>query len=181
MFWTFFLSLPLTFSTTDQTPITLVDPEASVLISTTSFSAPEPPARVRLPEVVAEKGQWRGVQCAVTEPRFAVFRHADKWQAFWEKGLAPFSARLKKTPAIDFTHDMVAGVFLGEKPYPHYEVEIRSIRTEERPGEGQVLVVRFRTIEKMIGVFNPPFVIQPFHLKKVPVFEGPVVFLKVKR
>jgi hypothetical protein len=126
-------------------------------------------------------GEWRGVQCGVTEPRFAVFQHADKWQAFWEKAMAPYSKRLAKTPPVDFQKDMVIGVFMGEMPDPYYEIEIRSIRQEKRPDESQALVVRYREIKKMMGVFVPPFAVKPFHMKKVPAYPGQVIFVKVKR
>lgn len=95
--------------------------------------------------------------------------------------MAPFSTRLANVPKVDFDKDMVVGVFMGEKPYPHYEIEIRSIREEKRPEIGNVLVVRYREIKRMVGVFVPPFDVQPFHMKKVPAYTGQVVFLKVRR
>lgn len=177
----FILLQALLAPTTTQDPLTWVDPEPSHMVLPKLVLPPEPPLSVRLPEVVVKKDEWRGVQCGVTQPRFAVFRHADKWKAFWEKGLAPYSPRLAEVPPVDFDRQMVVGVFIGEKPTPHYEVEIRSIKIEEPPGGEKVLVVRYREIAKMMGVFVPPFAIQPFHLKRVPVFEGPVVFSKVKR
>jgi hypothetical protein len=171
----------LTASTTAQDILTLVDPEFANAPLPKLVLPPEPPARVRLPELVVKSDEWRGSQCGVTEPRWAVFRHSDKWAAFWEKALSPISPRLSKVPAVNFDKDMVVGVFMGEMPYPHYQIEIRSIREENRPDQGKVLVVRYRDITKMMGVFIPPFTVQPFHLKKVPSFDGRVVFLKVKR
>ena len=56
----------------------------------------------------------------------------------------------------------------------------RSAR-KTRPDSGKVLVVRYREITRMMGVFVPPFAVQPFHLKKIPAYDGQVVFLKVKR
>jgi hypothetical protein len=76
---------------------------------------------------------------------------------------------------------MVVGVFMGERTTPNYEIEIRSIREESRPDAGKALVVRYRDIVKMQGIFVPPFAVQPFHMKKVPFYPGPVVFLKVRR
>jgi len=166
---------------TAQTEVKLVDPELTTAISTAPVTLVEPPPEVSLPPVIAEPGQWRGVQCGVLEPRFAIFHHDDKWKSFWDRGLAPYSSRLKKIPPVDFSKDMVVGVFLGQKDFPYYEVQIRSVTTENRPGVGPAVVVRFREIDKMMGVFTPPFPIQPFHLKKVPSFNGPVIFEKVKR
>jgi hypothetical protein len=142
---------------------------------------PEPPAGIRLPELIVKSDEWRGVQCAVQEPRHAVFQHADRWTAFWEKAMAPYSNQLAKVPPIDFDKDMVVGVFMGEKDKPSYEIEIRSIKQEDQPGSGKVLVVRYREIHKMQAVFVPPFSIQPFHLKRVPRFDGQVLFTQVRR
>jgi len=175
---------PLTLlgATTSQADLALIDPELSQAnIPKLVLPPREPPASVRLQELVVKSDEWRGSQCGVIEPRFAVFRHADKWEAFWGKAMAPISIRLAKVPPVDFGKDMVIGVFMGEMPYPHYEIEIRSIRPEERPESGRVLVVRYREITRMMGVFVPPFAVQPFHMKKIPVFQGDVVFVKVKR
>jgi hypothetical protein len=168
-------------STTSQEDLTLVDPElAQTALPKLVLPPPEPPAQVRLPELIVKADEWQGVQCGVVDPRFAVFRHADKWMSFWQKAMAPISERLAKVPPVDFDKNMVVGVFMGDMPYPEYEIQIRSIRIEDRPSTGKTLVVRYREITKMIGVFVPPFHIQPFHLKRVPAFAGPVVFLKVK-
>jgi hypothetical protein len=168
-------------TTTSQEDLTLVDPEFSQTPLPKLVLPPEPPANVLLPEVVVKSDEWKGSQCAVQEPRFAVFRHADKWTSFWTKALAPVSSRLAKVPPINFDKDMVVGVFMGEKPSPHYEIEIRSIRMESRPDAGQVLVVRYREVKRMMGVFVPPFAVQPFHLKRVTAYPGQVVFFKVRR
>jgi hypothetical protein len=170
----------LTRSTTGQESLTLVDPEMNVL----KMVAPapvEPPFQVHLPKAISTDRQWRGVQCGVTEPRQAVFKHADKWQSFWNKGLAPYSVKFEKMPPIDFEKDMVVGVFLGERDYPYFEIEIRSIKMEDRSGQGNVLVVRYREIDHMSGVFTPSFSIQPFDMKKVPLFNGPIEFVQVQR
>jgi len=160
-------------------PATFV--ESDVVVSTAAPKRVEPPLQVHLPEAISTDREWRGVQCGVTEPRQAVFRHSDKWAIFWKNGLVPYSAKFEKIPVIDFDKNMVVGVFLGEKDYPYFEIEIRSVKTEDRPGQGKVLVVRYREIEHMSGVFTPAFSIQPFDMKKVPAFNGRVEFLQVKR
>jgi len=166
----------------DDADLSLVDPELSnTPLPKLVLPPPEPPAGLRLPDVIVKAGEWKGVQCAVREPRFAVFRHADKWSSFWENAMTPFSSRLAKVPPVNFDKDMVVGVFMGQMSTPHYEIEIRSIREESRPDTGKVLVVRYRDIKKMMGVFVPAFAVQPFHLKKVPAYSGEVVFLKVRR
>ena len=192
--WVFFLSTAAAFaadggpasgalslSTTSQS-VTLVDPELENGLAPRPLEPLIPPARVQLPEPVFESNQWRGVQCGVTQPRFAVFRHADKWTHFWKNGMAPYSPRFSKVPVVDFTRDMVVGVFMGEEPDPHYEIKIRSVKPEGRSaGAGGVVVVRYREIHTMSGVFSPPFAVQPFHLLRVSAAPGPVRFVKVDR
>src|ERR1700687_3228392 len=145
--WIFYLLLAFSSVWAEQSEdITLVDPELSNTPLLKLVLPPEPPEGLRLPELVMKAGEWKGVQCAVQEPRYAVFRHADKWSTFWEKALAPFSNRLEKVPLVDFDKDTVIGVFMGERSRPNYEIEIRSIRTENRPEDGEILVVREREI-----------------------------------
>ena len=165
----------------DKDDLSLIDPELSSASLPKLVLPPEPPPGLRLPEVVVKADEWRGVQCAVREPRFAVFQHADKWTSFWEKALAPYSNRLAKVPPVDFAKDMVVGVFMGERTTPYYEIEIRSIRPEDQKEAGKVLVVHYREISKMQGVFSPPFAVQPFDLKRIPRFDGRVIFTLVRR
>ena len=128
-------------TTTSQADLKLLDPELAAqqtsLPKLVLCRRPEPPARVRLPQLVIKGDEWRGVQCGVVDPRFAVFRHADKWESFWTKAMTPISSRLANVPSVDFDKFMVVGVFMGEKPDPHYEIEIRSIREENQPGRPQ--------------------------------------------
>lgn len=167
-------------STTHQS-ITLIDPELVHSVAPPPVLSPEAPPSFRLPEVIADSRQWRGLRCGVTLPRYALFRHDDKWKSFWEKGIAPYaSGRWIRAPEIDFSKDMVVGVFLGERPDPHYGVEIRSVKPLP-DSDPPVKVVRYREIRHMIGVFTPSLPVQPFHLRKIPRFDGDVVFEPVKR
>src|SRR5262245_57477914 len=105
----------LTDATTSQADLSLIDPEFTNTPLPKLVLPPEPPAGVRLPEIIVKADEWRGVQCGVRDARHAVFQHPDKWQAFWEKAMAPYSNRLAKVPPVDFAKDMVVGVFLGER------------------------------------------------------------------
>ncbi|MFA5975465.1 MAG: hypothetical protein WC859_04790 [Elusimicrobiota bacterium] len=182
----FISTQPLTFDTLFSSPteqaLTLVDPELTQSVAPPPpESLPEPPPQFRLPDVIADSRQWRGLRCGVTLPRYAIFRHGDKWNTFWEKGMTPYVPhRLHNVPEVDFTKEMVIGVFLGERRDPHYAVEIRSITPQTRP-QGPVLVIRYRKIRLMEGVFSPAFPVQPFHLRKLPRFDGEVIFEPVKR
>jgi len=166
-------------SGTPAEPAGPIDPESPVEFATVPVLPP--PAQVRLADTVIRKDQWKGPRSAVTQNRRAIFRQADRWEKFWKEGLSPYSPRLAQAPAVDFQKDMVIGVFLGEKPDPHFDTEIVSIRSEKLADGTAVLRVRYREWERMRGVFSPPFAVQPFHLRRVPVFAGPIVFEKVQR
>ncbi len=171
---------PLLLATTAQEVVRFVEQNKPPDISSTTLVIAAPPPIVHLPEEIIDRNQWRGVRCAVTESREAVFRHADKWRSFWERGLAPYSSRLKVIPQIDFNRDMVVGVFLGDRETPNHEVEILSIKPRRMPDAGSTLVVRYREIIRMEGVFVPPFKVQPYHLRRVALWKGPIVFEQVK-
>jgi hypothetical protein len=159
------------------TCLTLARGEGEETVPLPKLVLQEPPAGLRLPDPIVRKNEWKGVQCGVQEPKHLIIRNARDWTLFWQSSLAPYSLLLSKIPVIDFEKDMVVGVFLGEKTTPNYEIDIRKIRTEERAGSN-VLVVRYKEVAKMLGVFTPPFAIQPFHLKKVPAFTGDIIFEK---
>ena len=104
-----------------------------------------------------------------------VFRNASDWNKFWTLAIQPYLNHPRETPVVDFSKDMIIGVFLGEKPYPGAMLEIRSVKSVPHGG-GPVLEVVYKDISQMQGVFMPPFSVQPFHLKEVPAFPGAVVF-----
>src|SRR5688572_2081155 len=54
-------------------------------------------------------------------------RTAAEWNALW-KDHAPS----EKMPNVDFTKDMVVGIFLGSKPSAGHSVEIVGVRTDEK-------------------------------------------------
>ena len=164
-----------------QNDLNLVDPEFTNTPLPKLVLPPEPPPGIQLPEFIVKSDEWRGVQCGVQEARHVVFQHADKWQSFWQRAMAPYSARLAKVPPVDFDKYMVVGVFLGQRNRPNFEIEIRKIREENQPDGTKALVVRWREIRRMQGVFVPPFSIQPFHLKRVDRYDGPVIFTQVRR
>lgn len=163
----------------DQQEIKLMQTELDNSILENLPKPVEPPAQVRLPPMVVKRGEWRGSQCGITKPAHLAFRNAEDWQKFWTLAMAPYSPRLQQVPSVDFTKDMVVGVFRGEQPYPNSQISIHSAKPEAFEN-GTALVVRFRNVDQMQGIFSPPFAVQPFHLLKIPVFPGQVVFQPVK-
>lgn len=158
----------------------MIDPDAQGALAPVPLTLVEPPKGVRLPGAVARKDEWRGVRCGVIEPAFASFTSPEKWESFWLRGAAPYAPVFRELPKIDFSRDMVVGVFMGEQPQPFYEIEIRSIDKEASSSGLETLVIRYREIRKMTGLFAPNFPVQPFHLKRIPAWSGRLRFEKTR-
>ncbi len=109
------------------------------------------------------KGDASGQQTG----RQVIVRTAAEWKALW-KDHAP----AEKMPAVDFTRDMVVGVFLGTKPSTGHEVEIVGIRTE-----GKDLVVEYVQKQPGRGTMAAQILTEPYHLVSVPQHAGAVRFV----
>ena len=96
-------------------------------------------------------------------------RTAAEWKALW-KDHAP----TEKMPAVDFTKDMVVGIFLGTKPSAGYEVEIVGVRPE-----GKDLLVEYVQKQPAPGTMAAQILTEPFHLVAVPKHAGTVRFMHV--
>ena len=99
----------------------------------------------------------------------ATVRTAAEWKALW-KDHAP----TEKMPAVDFTKDMVVGIFLGTKPSAGYEVEIVGVRPE-----GKDLIVEYVQKQPAPGTMAAQILTEPFHLVAVPKHAGTVRFMHV--
>jgi hypothetical protein len=78
-------------------------------------------------------------------------------------------------PAVDFTKEMVVGVFLGSRPTAGYSLEI--VSAIQANGS---LVVRYREAAPPRGTMTAQVLTSPFHLVAVPFFPGDVKFEKVQ-
>jgi hypothetical protein len=78
-------------------------------------------------------------------------------------------------PAVDFTKEMVVGVFLGSRPTAGYSLEI--VSAIEMTG---TLVVRYREASPPRGTMTAQVLTSPYHLVAVPFFPGDVKFEKVQ-
>ena len=111
------------------------------------------------------KGDVSGQQ----ETRQVTVRTAAEWQTLW-KSHSP----TEKLPAVDFSKQMVVGIFLGSKPSAGHEVEIVGVRTE-----GKDLVVEYVQKQPGRGTMAAQILTEPFHLVAVAKHPGPVRFIHV--
>ena len=111
----------------------------------------------------------RGSASGQVTPRQVTIQNADEWSALW-KAHAP----ARPLPAVDFSVQMVVGVFLGSRPTAGFDVEIVSVRTEDT-----ALVVEY--VERRPGrdMIAAQVLTEPFHLVAVPKHQGPVRFVRI--
>jgi len=78
-------------------------------------------------------------------------------------------------PAVDWSTEMVAGVFLGSRNTAGYTVEILSVAPEQG-----ALVVRYRQREPASDAITAQIITTPYHLVAVPRNAGEVKFERVQ-
>ena len=111
----------------------------------------------------------RGTQSNIDQARTVVVRSVDEWAALWRAHAAD-----KPVPPVDFTKEMVVGVFLGSRPTAGYSVEI--VGTKEQP---DALIVEYREGSPARDMMTPQVITTPFHLVAVPKRSGEVRFSRL--
>ena len=101
--------------------------------------------------------------------RQVAVRTAAEWKALW-KDHAPTA----KMPVVDFSKDMVLGVFLGSKPSAGHGVDIVGVRLEEKD-----LIVEYVQKQPGRGTLAAQILTEPYHLVTVPKYAGTVRFISV--
>jgi uncharacterized membrane protein len=101
----------------------------------------------------------------IVRPRQALVRNDDEWRALWAAHRGPETA----APPIDFTTEMVAAAFLGERPTPGYSVEIVS-----RASEDAGIALDVVTHPPPPGQIAAQIVTSPFQIVRFPRPAGPV-------
>ena len=127
-------------------------------------AAPAAPPRIAMRTID------KGAQSNVEDAKRATVRTAQEWAKLWV-GHAPDRAQ----PAVDFSREMVVGVFLGSRPTAGYDVEIVGVQ-EEPAG----LVVQYRETTPAAGAMTAQVLVMPYHIVAVPARAGAVRFEKVK-
>jgi hypothetical protein len=103
----------------------------------------------------------KGSRSGVREPLQTVVRHSAEWNALWQKH-ASVKPNPPSTPAVDFSKDIVAAVFLGEKPTGGFDVEI--VRIDQT---ATAVVIEYREKSPLPGSVVTQALTQPFHIVKV--------------
>lgn len=113
----------------------------------------------------------RGTQSFIESPRHVVVRTPPEWATFWKQ-----HAPDRQPPAVDFSKEMVVGVFIGSRPTAGHSVEI--VRTAYRDGS---LMMEY--VEKAPGPrdITAQVITMPYHLVAMPRRSGEIGFEQVAK
>jgi hypothetical protein len=103
--------------------------------------------------------------------RQVTVRTAEEWSTLWRA-----HAPNRPLPPVDFSREMVVGVFLGGRPSGGYSVEI--VRTVEQNG---ALVVQFVETPAARGALTAQILTAPYHIVAISKRAGEVRFEKVEK
>jgi hypothetical protein len=111
----------------------------------------------------------KGLESQMDDARQVTVRSAADWAKLWNQ-----HAGERARPAVDFSKEMVVGVFLGSRPTAGFSIEIVSAREE-----GATLVVQYReTRPPQGGGVVAQILTSPYHIVAVPM-HADVRFEKV--
>ena len=112
----------------------------------------------------------KGEQSNIDEAKQVVVRTDAEWTKLWQQHSPD-----RQRPAVDFSKDMVVGVFMGSRPTAGYNVSIVSTFAKD----GNVLV-RYQESQPQRGAMTAQVLTFPYHLVAVPKASGEVTFEKAK-
>ena len=131
---------------------------------------PGPPSIPIITTVPAMKTIDKGDQSNMDDAKQVAAKTEAAWKQLWQQH-SPDRPR----PVVDFTKEMVVGVFLGSRPTAGYGLEI--VSAIEMNG---TLVVRYKEAAPPRGTMTAQVLTSPYHLVTVPFFPGDVKFEKVQ-
>ena len=131
-----------------------------LIVFTAMLSAQTPPSFTDVAKGNASEQQ---------DAKQVTVRTPSEWETLW-KAHAP----TVKMPSVDFTKNMVVGIFLGTKPSDGYQVEIVGVRTQEKE-----LIVEYVQRTPGRGTMAAQILTEPYHLVSVPKHAGTVRFIHV--
>jgi hypothetical protein len=113
----------------------------------------------------------KGPTSDIDMPRQVTVRSPEEWTALWKAHGAA-----GQPPTVDFTQEMVVGVFLGTRPTAGYGVEV--VRGIAAPA---ALIVEYVEAVPARGAITAQVLTSPYHLAAVPKHDGEVMFRKVEK
>ncbi len=111
----------------------------------------------------------KGDGSGVTDARRVAIRDEPAWRALWAEHAGAAAA----PPRVDFSTQMVAAVFAGDRPTPGYSVEIVDARRQ-----GDTLGIVVTESPPAPGLLAAQIIVTPFHIVALPRFDGAVSFVQ---
>ena len=108
----------------------------------------------------------RGYHSGLRKTGVRVARTAEQWRVLWREH-ASYLVPEPELPEVDWSRDMVVGVFLGERPSGGFSVEVRDVVAKD----GRLLVQAVETKPAEDRVV-PMVVTHPYHFVRAPRAEG---------
>ena len=112
----------------------------------------------------------KGSQSFVDDLKQVTARTTDEWNAVWKQ-----HAPDRPAPAVDFSREMVVGIFVGSRNSAGYSVEIVSV---EKQAAG--ILVRYKETMPSRAAVTAQILTSPYHLVAVPKQDGTVRFEKIE-
>ena len=122
-----------------------------------------------LQSVVPMRSLDKGISSQIDTAKQVSARTADEWASLWTA-----HADGRPRPAVDFTKEVVAAVFLGTRPSAGFAVEIVGARRD-----GATLVVSYKETRPAPDSVAAQILTSPFHI--VAVQSGPANAVKFER
>ncbi len=137
----------------------------------TAGPAGAPPAGTKADMKTDLQTLEKGADSATDAARQVTARTEAEWTKVWRAH--SFERAL---PKVDFTRDMVVGVFLGSRPTAGFSVDIVEAKVENG-----VLVVRYRETKPGRDRMTAQILTAPYHLVTIPRFNGDVKFEAIEK
>jgi hypothetical protein len=135
---------------------------AIVLALALSFAQSPAERKVTLTNMILEAPSTRtiekGDQSNIDDARQVLVRSEAEWTQLWQQ-----HATGRPKPAVDFSKEMVVGVFMGSRPNAGFSTAVVSATT----GNG-VLIVRYTETFPSAGAVSAQVLTFPFHLVAIP-------------
>jgi hypothetical protein len=113
----------------------------------------------------------KGEQSNIDEAKQVAVRTEAEWTNLWQQHSPD-----RKRPVVDFSKEMIVGVFMGSRPNAGFNVSI--VSTFEKDGN---VLVRYQETLPRPGVMAAQVLTFPYHLVAIPKTTGDVKFEKMER
>lgn len=110
------------------------------------------------PNTVPMRSIDKGMMSNMDDGRQASARTAADWDRLWTQ-----HAGERTRPSVDFTKEVVVGVFLGTRPTGGFSIEIVRVRQE-----GAALVVEYKETRPAPDSVAAQVLTSPYHIVAVP-------------